>query len=266
MRYVPILMYHAVADDASSESLPLAVTPRMFSSQLGRLRELDFAPITVEQLELAMRDGGVALPERPVVLTFDDGFANFASNALAMLERFAFTATVFITTGFVADDGADRIDTRPDRMLSWDQIVDANARGIEMGAHTHTHPQLDQLPQHVVRTEISQCKSRLEDRLQRDVTSFSYPFGYSNARVRRIVRGCGYRAACVVGNMLSRTNNDPFCLPRLTISRTMPLETFTNVVCGQHVPRIFFKERMLTKGWAVARRSRALLYGTPWRG
>jgi peptidoglycan/xylan/chitin deacetylase (PgdA/CDA1 family) len=266
MRSVPILMYHAIADDASNKLSRLAVTPQKFSSQLRCLRELGFDSLTVGQLQLAMRDGGASLPDRPVALTFDDGFADFATHALPTLVQWNFTATVFITTGFVADAGGDFVGTNLGRMLSWSQIVDADAQGIEIGAHSHTHPQLDQLPQRVLRSEIIQCRSLIEDRLQRDVTSFSYPFGYSNVRVRQTVQECGFRAACVVGNKLSRTSSDPFCLPRLTISRKMPLETFANVVCGQHVSRIFFKERMLTKGWAIARRSLALLNGTPWRG
>jgi peptidoglycan/xylan/chitin deacetylase (PgdA/CDA1 family) len=264
MRSIPILMYHTIADHASKESRHVAVRPRMFSSQLARLRELGFTSLTVGELERTMRGEGGSLPERPVVLSFDDGFADFVTEALPTIERFGFTATLFVTTGFVAD-GADRIDTKLGRMLSWSQVLEADARGVEIGAHSHSHPQLDQLPRRALGMEISRCKTLLEDRLQREVTSFSYPFGYSNARVRQTVQESGYLGACAVSNALSQTSGDRFCLPRLTMNNDVSLEAFTNVVCGRHVPRIFFKQRMLTKGWAVARRSRALLHGTPWR-
>jgi hypothetical protein len=87
----------------------------------------------------------------------------------------------------------------------------------------------------------------------------AYPFGYSNARVRRAVRAAGYQYACAVGNMIADPARDWFAVPRLTVRRSTRLRTFDRLVRGQHVPMMFVKDRSLTRGWAMVRRSRAAL-------
>ena len=95
------------------------------------------------------------MPPRPVVLTFDDGFADFHDRALPLLARYGFTATVFVTTGWIADSGApDAAHRRPGRMLSWSQIAEAAATGVEIGAHSHGHPELDLLAAESLRREL----------------------------------------------------------------------------------------------------------------
>ena len=257
---VPILMYHEIATRHDTRSR-LAVSPDSFAAQLGHLHEAGFTTLSVSGLASALADDAARLPERPVLITFDDGFADFHREALPLLDQYGFTATVFVTTGWIADAGPHAAGRSPGRMLSWSQIREAAAAGVEIGAHSHQHPELDQIRSDRLRDELSTSKVLLEDGLGIAVPGLAYPFGYSNARVRRMAREAGYAHACAVGNAGLSPGWDPFALPRLTIRQSTGLVTFAHIVRRRHESRIFLKDRSLTKGWAVVRRTRAILGG-----
>ncbi|HEY1969871.1 MAG TPA: polysaccharide deacetylase family protein [Pseudonocardia sp.] len=251
---IPILMYHAISDEPADAVRTLSVRPGMFAAQLALLRAENFTPLTFTGLARALRNGD-ALPERPIVLTFDDGYADFHREALPLLTRYGFPATVFVTTGWVADAGADAAGKPLDRMLTWSQIDEVHSAGIEIAAHSHSHPQLDQLASAPLKHELRISKTQLEDRLGREVPTLAYPYGYSSARVRDAVQTAGYRHAAVVANAIAGAGGEPLALPRLTIRRSTTLQTFRRIVHGDGIARVFLADRALTKGWAVVRRS-----------
>jgi peptidoglycan/xylan/chitin deacetylase (PgdA/CDA1 family) len=256
---VPILMYHDVAARAAGGSR-LCVPPQDFAAQLDYLATNGFTTITAGGLAAALATGD-SLPARTVVLTFDDGFADFHEHALPLLRRYGFTATVFVTTGWVADAGRHSAGRRPGKMLTWSQVVEAAWAGIEIGAHSHGHPQLDQLGADRLRNELRVSKSLLEDTLGAHVPGLAYPFGYSSARVRRAVADAGYSYACAVGNALPSPQRDDFALARLTVRADLDLDTFGRAVHGQGIPRIYRADRALTRGYAILRRGRAVVTG-----
>jgi peptidoglycan/xylan/chitin deacetylase (PgdA/CDA1 family) len=251
-------MYHEVAARTDTASR-LAVPPDAFAAQLAHLQAGGYTTVTMSALAAALAGRG-ELPGRPVVLTFDDGFADFHETALPLLQRYGFTATVFVTTGWVEDAGP-AVRPRPARMLSWQQVLEVAAAGVEIGAHSHTHPELDQLRAPQLERELRDSKTLLEDRLGAPVPALAYPFGYSNARVRQAARAAGYQHACAVGNAIAGPAGDPFTVPRLTVRRSTRLRTFGQLASGQHVPMIFARDRSLTKGWAMVRRTRAAVRG-----
>ncbi len=258
---IPVLMYHQIADRPEAADR-LAVGPDAFAGQLERLAAGGFSTLTAAALAAAL-DGGPALPARPVVLTFDDGFADFHSRALPLLLRYGFTATVFVTTGWIADADTDArrpAAGRPGLMLSWSQIAEAASAGVEIGAHSHTHPELDQLTEDRLRFELQHSKALLEDRLGLPVPGLAYPFGYSNAQVRRAARDAGHQYACAVANTAVGPHWDAMALPRLTVRQSTTPRVFDQIATGR-VPLIFVKDRSLTKGWSVVRRARAALGG-----
>lgn len=256
---IPILMYHQIGGRPEAADR-LAVSPDTFAGQLARLQAGGYTTLTAAALAAALADGGPELPPRPVVLTFDDGFADFHSRALPLLQRYGFTATVFVTTGWIADGPARPGADRPGRMLSWSQIAEAASAGVEIGAHSHSHPELDQLGEDMLRFELKHSKGLLEDRLGRPVPGLAYPFGYSNAAVRRMAREAGYRYACAVANTTVGPGWDDMALPRLTVRQSTTLRAFEQIAAGR-APLIFVKDRSLTKGWSVVRRTRAALGG-----
>ena len=217
---LPILMYHEIADRSETDS-SLAVSPRNFQAQLAYLHDRGFKTIAASDVPVLLARGPSEIPDRTVVLTFDDGYEDFHSRAIPLLHQHGFTATVFVTVGWVQDSRISLAgQERPGRMLSWSQVREVAATGIEVGAHSCLHPQLDQIRESRLRDELYVSKGRLEDKLGHAVPGLAYPFGYSNARVRQVARDAGYAYACAVRNMTAQAESDPFALPRLTVRRS----------------------------------------------
>lgn len=253
---VPILMYHEIGESSETSSR-MAVRPTAFAAQLAHLRNAGFKTITASVLSAVLADDAEELPDRIVALTFDDGYENFHSRAMPLLEQYGFTATVFVTTGWVQDAGTPPTRKRPGRMLSWSQITEAAGAGIEVAAHSHQHPQLDQLPEKVLREELYTSQAQLEDKLGLPVPGVAYPYGYSNTRVGQVAREASYAYGCVVGNLTASPASDLFALPRLTVRHSTTMPIFDQLINGQAMT--LWKHRALTKGYAVVRRTRATL-------
>lgn len=215
---VPILMYHVLGTRATPGFRRFTLHPDLFVGQLELLTGLGYRFLTVSELA-ALRATGRAVGQRAVVLTFDDGYADFHTYALPALTKFNATATLYVTTGHLdrvahwtcGDDDGER------RMLSWSQLADVVSAGVEIGAHSHTHPELDMVGPGELRREIAVPRAELADRLGVPVDSFAYPFGYHSPAVRAGVAAAGYRSACGVADMMSRASSDPLVLPRLSV-------------------------------------------------
>lgn len=248
---VPVLMYHEIADIAATTSR-LAVAPDVFADQLAYLRDAGFNTLTAGELAAILGDGVGALPERPVVLTFDDGYADFYSHGLPLLKQNGFTGTIFMTTGWIDQEGEAK------RMLNWRELTEVEQSGIEIGAHTIRHPQLDQLPEKLVRDELYVSKSALEDHLGRAVPGLAYPFGYSNPMVRQVAGELGYDYAYAVGNAITTKGKDKFTFPRLTVRRSTTMDEFRRMVNGQDTLTVR-RDRLLTKGFSMVRRAKSRL-------
>ncbi|WP_264070897.1 polysaccharide deacetylase family protein [Mycolicibacterium komossense] len=249
-----ILMYHDVAECPPPATRRLSVTPRAIEGQLAFLAREGFTGMTFAQLGEAFRTG-VELPERPVVLTFDDGYAGVAKDAWPLLRNYGLPATVFVTTGWISDAGRDASGTPLGEMLNWTQIRTMAAAGIEIGAHSHSHPELDQLDNAALCGELRHSRAMLEDGIGAAVQALAYPYGYSSARVRLATRAAGYSCAAVVGNVRATHSDDLFMLPRLTISRATDQAAFEAIVAGPD-GRMLRRERALTAAWAPVRRAR----------
>jgi peptidoglycan/xylan/chitin deacetylase (PgdA/CDA1 family) len=253
---VPVLMYHEISASPFG-SARLAVPPANFADQLYYLSDHGFTSVTAGHLADAVA-GRAQLPPNPVVLTFDDGFADFHETALPLLRKYGFTATLFMTTGWIRD-GEPGWARAPGRMLCWTQLAEAAGAGIEIAAHSHRHPQLDQLAPRALHAELGPSRQVLEDGLSEPVPGLAYPYGYSNSQVRDVARQAGYAYAYAVGNYRLGPQPDQFALPRLTVSRSTSLGRFGQIAACANLPAIFLKDRALTKGWAVLRRSRAAI-------
>ena len=237
---IPIFMYHSISSYASQKFKPCVVSPEMFDEHLSYLDQCHYTPVTVTQFTQAMARGGEGLPRCPVILTFDDGYADFYTHALPALRRHGFTATLYVATSFV--DGTSRWlqymgeGMRP--MLTWEQLAEINANGIECGAHTHTHPPLDMLPLSVARDEIVRSKDLLEEHLAQQVSSFAYPFGYYSAHVRQLVHNAGFASACAIKRALSSLHDDPYALARLAIRPDTSVHTLAAVLSTGYGPLV----------------------------
>jgi peptidoglycan/xylan/chitin deacetylase (PgdA/CDA1 family) len=250
---VPILMYHSVATAPNDATRELSVAPEAFSEQMAQLGDLGFTPVTTADLARRWREGA-PLPQRPVLITFDDGYEGVHRHALPVLAKHGFVSTLFVSTGWIrgAHDTGGGLDT----MLDWDQIRDLAGSGIEIGGHSHTHPQLDQVADDALWFELLRCKEIIADELGTGPVSFAYPYGYSSRRVRRTVREAGFGQSLAVGNGLARRRQGPYALQRVTVRRSTGAEEFERLVQGRAIARNFARDRALTKGYAVVRRAR----------
>ncbi|WP_328482815.1 polysaccharide deacetylase family protein [Streptomyces sp. NBC_00377] len=252
---VPILMYHSVATEPNHATRTLSVTPEAFAEQLAVIADRGLTPLTTAELAARWRTGR-PLPVRPVLITFDDGYEGVHRHALPALAEHGFPATLFVTTGWIR--GAHDTGGGPDTMLDWRQVRRLADAGVEIGGHSHTHPQLDRLDDTRLRTELSRCRDLVADELGSHPVSFAYPYGYSSRRVRTAVRGQGFAQALAVGNSLARRAQGPYALRRVTVRRTTDTEEFERLVDGRAIGRTFARDRALTKGYAVVRRTRGL--------
>jgi peptidoglycan/xylan/chitin deacetylase (PgdA/CDA1 family) len=246
-------MYHSIAAAPNDATRELSVGPEAFAEQMALLGDQGFTPVDTAALAARWRSGG-PLPERPVLITFDDGYEGVHRHGLPVLAKHGFASTLFVSTGWIK--GA--YDTRGglDTMLSWAQVRELAAEQVEIGGHSHTHPQLDQLSDDALRFEVLRCKEIIADELGTRPASFAYPYGYSSRRVRQVVREAGFAQSLAVGNGLARRRQGPYALQRVTVRRNTGIEEFERLVEGRSIARNFVRDRALTKGYAMVRRAR----------
>ncbi|MEV6975227.1 polysaccharide deacetylase family protein [Kitasatospora sp. NPDC093806] len=265
MTAVPVFLYHSVSDDPPDWIAPYTVTPRTFVRQLDRLAAAGRDVIPLRRL-LAAQRGGPPVPDRCAVLTFDDGFADFYWTVAPILAERELPATLFVTTGAVTTPGHQGEGSLlpPAEMLNWRQVAGLDGYGVEIGGHSHTHPQLDTVSERRLGAELDGCKRRLEEVLGHPVTAFAYPHGYSSPQARRRVQRAGFSAGCSARDAFSSPADDPFQLARLTVMADTPAERFTAWANGRGAPVAPFPEHLRTKGWRTYRRLRATV-GRPVR-
>ncbi|MFD4786000.1 polysaccharide deacetylase family protein [Streptomyces sp. NPDC058459] len=250
---VPILMYHSVAAAPNGATRALSVAPRAFAEQMALIGDLGLTPLTTATLAAHWRHRR-PLPARPVLITFDDGYEGVHRHALPVLAKHGFPATLFTSTGWIR--GPHDTGGGPDAMLDWDQVRELAAGGVEIGGHSHSHPQLDQLDDTALAAELAHSTGILTDELGAHPVSFAYPYGYSSRQVRQAVRTAGYTQALAVGNTLAWRAQGPYALRRVTVRRVTGVKEFERLLQSRFVARDFAKDRALTKGYALVRRAR----------
>jgi peptidoglycan/xylan/chitin deacetylase (PgdA/CDA1 family) len=231
---VPILVYHAVSDDATSQFRPYAVSPARLAEHVAILQDLGCVTLTLSDAAQRLFERR-PLPDWAVVLTFDDAFGDFAQHAFPTLMAANYVATLFVPSAYVGSTSRWLIregeDQRP--VMSWSEIRSVAEAGIEVGAHSHTHPELDRLSQAQLHEELGRSKAVLEDGLGREMAAVAYPFGYHSRRVRRAARAAGYRFGCAVGNLSAHAESDRWAIPRLTVKATADGAVLRRFVIGR---------------------------------
>jgi peptidoglycan/xylan/chitin deacetylase (PgdA/CDA1 family) len=187
MGYVPILMYHYVRTvDPQEDELGynLSVTPELFEEQMEWLSEHGYTTVRMDTLANCLR-GLERCPSKPVALTFDDGYADAATTAFPILQRYGFTATFYVVTEFVGRPG----------YMSWEQIELLHNSGMEIGSHTMHHPDLTARDPEVAYQEIVSSRAIITKRILEPVRSFCYPLGQYTPLIASLVRDAGYTSA-----------------------------------------------------------------------
>ena len=218
---IPILMYHKVGVPIRCKADRfLNVLPDQFALHLRLLARLGYEAVTFAQAVEGLR-AGVGLPRRPVCLTFDDAHLCIADYAAPLLAQRGWKATVFVPTACVGDVNAwDRALGKPlAPIMNWKRLRQLQASGWEVGAHTRTHPHLEQLDEERAYAEIAGSKAELEQRMEQAIVTFCYPFGRYNAMTPRLVEAAGFIGACTTHKQWATASHDPLLLPRIGVSR-----------------------------------------------
>jgi peptidoglycan/xylan/chitin deacetylase (PgdA/CDA1 family) len=208
---IAILTYHSLDTSGSVVS----TAPPVFRDQMAWLKDAGYRALSLrEAVADHERDG--SWPDKSVVVTFDDGYANVHEHALPVLVRCGFSATVFLVCGHVG--GWNDWETSPGSqarrpLLSWGGTAELAASGTEIGGHTHTHPDLRGLRDSEVEREMIASQTEIEDRLNLRVESFAYPYGEVSPTALSVAART-YHSACTT--TLRRAFDEPLHqLPRV---------------------------------------------------
>ena len=217
---VPILMYHSVSEPAVDERHPYfetATSPTVFAEQMKFLKEAGYRTVTLDEAVRHVKSGEQDCQPR-VVLTFDDGFRDFYTNAFPILENYQFTATVFLPTKYISEESRQ---FKGWHCMTWGEVRELYGAGIAFGSHTVSHHQLTTLTAPEVEEEIRGSKEAIEDRLGGSVDSFSYPFAFPETdrlfkrTLRDLLVAQGYQNGVTTVIGTCRSKSDCFFLPRL---------------------------------------------------
>jgi peptidoglycan/xylan/chitin deacetylase (PgdA/CDA1 family) len=217
-----VLVYHSINPRKSS----VCQTPESFEEHMQWISD----HCTVIPFGRAVEEAATHSDRnRPAVaVTFDDGYSDNYVHAFPTLVRYKIPATFFLTSGLLQGERAvvDRLrraawdGTEP--ALSWTQIQEMRAGGMEFGAHTHNHVNLGRLDDDAARFELSTPKDFLEDRLQERVTSVAYPFGiprqHFSQRTMELAASVGYEQGAAVLFRSVRPSDRPLSIPRFPIN------------------------------------------------
>lgn len=229
--HIPILMYHSVSEQKSGGRHPYFETttsPCVFAQHMKFLKEAGYRTLTLHEAIKYIEVGEQDIESR-VVLTFDDGFQDFHTQAFPILADYGHTATVFLPTHYIA---SERRRFKSWQCMTWSEVRELQKAGITFGSHTNSHKQLRSLRKAEVEEEIRCSKDAMEDRLGRSVESFSYPFAFPETdrafkrTLKDLLRANGYKngVTTVIGTV--GADHDPFFLPRLPVNAADDLRLF----------------------------------------
>lgn len=227
---VPVLTYHQLRDlpsEPDRSAYEFSVAPADFACQLDDLAAHGYTTITVARLGEHLRTGA-PLPPRPVVITFDDGWASALEGA-AMLRARGMVGTFFVCPSLLG--------TGAGRYMTWAQAAGLEGMGMEVGSHTLTHPVLPGLPRDEARREIEGSKGELESALGHAVTSFAFPYGEHDADTEALVAGAGYRAAVTMEPGVRQRGADVLRIRRINVSYFDDVDGLARKLEGQTAAR-----------------------------
>lgn len=226
---VPVLMYHDILPE---KQVFFDVTPEEFEAHLQLIQTSGATPISLDQLVTHLRTG-IPLPEKPVLLTFDDGYKGHYQHVYPLLKKYGYPAVFSIYT--------DKIDKQLGRSsMTWDEVQEMAADPlITIASHSISHPRdLTQLETAEMEREVKASKQALEEKLGRPIHYFTYPEGHYNEAVAEAVEAAGYRAALTMDDWDERFAGESeslLAIARFGQSRIQ--EVLTEAWGGPSLPR-----------------------------
>lgn len=218
---LPILLYHLVGRETQERNgrsiSRFNVTAADFEAQLALLQRLGYHPVTLSEVSAAL-EGTAVLPERPIALTFDDGWREQYEVAFPLLQRYGMRATFFVTTSFIGYP----------RFMTWEELAELRDAGMEIASHGRKHLNLADAEDTDAWREIAHSKETLEEKLGIPVVSFAYPYGAYRKGLPAMLERAGYRIAVGVGGTPVHRLGGRYYLRRMEVSGFHSLRTFVD--------------------------------------
>lgn len=216
---IPILTYHYIANNPNPSDKArdsLSVPPDKFEAQMQYLSQNGYTPITLDTL-YGIFNRQTSMPKRPIVLTFDDGYRDFYSNAFPILRRFGFHAISFIPTGLVGGS----------YYMTWNQIKEIASSGlVTFEGHTVNHVNLPSLNYTAVLKELTDSKNIIQSNTGYPVNFVAYPNGSTNETVQSAARQAGYAGG--VGTWYGKSWGPAYNMPRIRVSGFWSIKEFAS--------------------------------------
>lgn len=210
----PILLYHHVSNESETQDSQYNVTPEIFESQMQWLFDNGYQTITIDDLYKLIYDGG-EIPQRPVVITFDDGNFDIYNNAFPILRKFGYVATFYVVESYI--NGQD--------MITTDQLKELIQNGWQIGSHSKTHVHLP-FEGVDLADELRMSKLEMEEKLGVPINSIAYPFGEINEDVIRLTYSYGYKSGVGLGVSVTHARNSIYYLSRIEIKNYFSMEEY----------------------------------------
>jgi peptidoglycan/xylan/chitin deacetylase (PgdA/CDA1 family) len=234
-----ILMYHKV------DELPLGVrhpgnfvSPPNFALQLDALNEWGYRTIGFDEW-IAYRDKGATLPDKPLILTFDDGYTCFDTHAWPAIKRRNMSATVFLVASQIGGVNAWESDEISLPLLDAARIRALQTEGVSFGSHSVSHRPLARIPADEATFELTRSRASLADLLGRDVDVFAYPFSNQSPEVRALARNAGYKCAVRGKGRMNVATTDVFGLRRIKVEPTTTIDGLRRTLARERYLRLF---------------------------
>lgn len=216
---VPILLYHYIAGNPNPKDRArdsLSVPPDKFEDQMQYLSQNGYTPITLDTL-YGIYNGQTSAPAKPVILTFDDGYIDFYTNAFPILRRFNFHAVSFIPTGLVGGS----------YYMNWEQIKEIQESGlVTFEGHSVSHANLAGLSYAAALKQLIDSKNVLQAQTGYPVNFVAYPYGVSNKTVWAAAQKAGYVGG--LGTWYGKASGPSINMPRIKVSGFWSLKEFAS--------------------------------------
>ena len=213
---VPVLYYHSVSPNADNE---VTITPEMLEKQLTYINDNNYTTITMKELYDYLKNNK-PIPEKSIVITFDDGYMNNYTEAFPILKALNMKATIFCVGNSL--DGS--------YYLSHEAIKEMSDYGIDIESNTVNHVHLDTLSYDEQLLEMKKSKEILENITGKEVSSIAYPFGDYNTDTVKAAKQAGYSLGFTTNLGLSDRSDDIFELDRIYISSNYDMNTFKDLI------------------------------------
>lgn len=246
-RNIKVLMYHRIVENEQEGIGDInAVRKEDFRLQLQMLERFNFTPITFEDYQLYLEDK-LTLPKKPIILTFDDGYRDTYEVALPLLQRFDMQGVIYVLGDRDISYAYWNEKEGKQPLMTDQQVKEVRSEGFEIGAHTLTHPRLNDLSKDEIEEEIIGSKISIENLLGEKIISFSYPYGILEEHSHSIAASSSFKFACGVFSGPPRFGEDWFNIHRLAVNQNTSLAQFLAKVLLPYEYAIWFYHQLKKK-------------------